>query len=67
MSSDEDVLIQALEKRLANLEAIVLGSDPVFAARLSKLSRYAQLYPFYSFSTPLAPERFIEHRKNELI
>lgn len=39
MSNEEDVLLEALEKRLNNLETIVFGPDPVAAAHHSKTCR----------------------------
>lgn len=40
MSSEDDALVEALEKRISNLEAILLGTDPKLAQQLSKSSRY---------------------------
>jgi hypothetical protein len=40
MSEEEDVLLEAVERRLANLEKLVLGSDPVVAVHASKIGRF---------------------------
>ena len=47
MSENEDVLLEALEARLSNLEAIVLGSNPALATKQSKYLRYVLQDLFY--------------------
>jgi hypothetical protein len=51
MSSEEDALIEALEKRISTLEAIVLGSDPKVASQHAKVSRYVNWFFFYVISS----------------